>query len=99
MRIVIKTIFTIETKDLTRATEIIEKLSSDPGKTYGFQSFCQTLGDSLIGTSELQISGPSLDVHKIHEPEIDGPKPDVLGEPDAIDPKVTITDADGKVVK
>lgn len=45
------------------------------------------------------FAGPTFDIHKIHEPEIDGPKPDVSGEPDAVDPIVTITDADGSSVE
>lgn len=99
MRIEIKVIFTIETRDESQATEIVEKLSKSRAKTHGFKSFLFTLDESLIERSELQIAGPSFDIHHIHEPEIDGPKDYAPGQPDAIDPTVLITDADGSPVR
>lgn len=44
------------------------------------------------------LSGPSFDIHIIHE-DGDPPKKYDPNQPDAIDPTVTITDADGKPVE
>ena len=99
MRVVIKTIFTIETPDPAVAKLLVGMMGRLRSKAFALLKFQEAVKYAQVGDNPLEISGPNFDVHRIHEPEIDGPKPDVSGEPDAIDPTVLIADADGSPVE
>lgn len=90
----IKVIFEIE--EAGQAIQTIEYLRSAIGKARAYLGFVKAIQDSILAE---KCAGPSFDIHRIHEPDIDGPKPDVSGEPDAIDPTVVIGDADGNSLK
>lgn len=99
MIIEIKTVFAIETRDLEVAVKLIKELSTGPICHDLKSSFARAVHSTTVNPKALDLNGPSFDIHRIHEPDIDGPKPDVSGEPDAIDPTVVIGDADGNSLK